>query len=154
MELPGPRGVRRPRLPGLHRVAVGDLFMTTAQVRAELDRIDARWQSLLRSAATLTEGDPVRVEFRAAFTDWRRFYEDAYGDWLAWGSNVSEADRFDREADAWRVRLADAGAAPPVNPTTSRTAPRSELPSSGWMLAALALGVAGVYLWTTRGGPR
>lgn len=152
--LPGPRRRTRWTPPGRLRgsVKVGDLFMSAAQVRAELDRVDRRYQSLLRAAAALPDDDATRVAFRAAFRAWRAFYEDARNDWLAWGSNVSEADRFDREADAWRARLAEAGAPAPDDPTTSRTAPRTEVPGASWWLAAGVLVVVGVYLWRHESG--
>lgn len=146
MTLPGPRGRTAPvHPPRRNSVQVGDLYMSAAQVRSELDRVQRRLFALLRASMRLPEGDEARAAFALFYADWRAFYESAREDWLAWGSNVSEAQRYDQEADAWRARLAQAGAGVPADPTTSRTVDRGGIP---WGTVALVAGLAvgGLYL--------
>lgn len=136
---------------------VGQVYLDASQVRGELDRVDGRWRALKRAVASssLPTTDPARIELGEAWASWRRFYDAAYDDWLAWSTNVAEADRWDREADAWRERLAELGVRV-GNPTSSSTAPRPELPglsfggglTTGVLLSALL--VAGAVYVVTR----
>lgn len=135
---------------------VGQIYLDASQVRGELDRVNGRWVSLKRAAARGLEAtDPARVELGEAWASWRRFYDAAYDDWLAWSTNVAEADRWDREADAWRERLRALGVTV-GNPTSSSTAPRPELPGisfGGGLTAGLLLSavlVAGAVYVVTR----
>lgn len=147
MELPGPRGRTAPVHPPLrHGTMVGDLYMSASQVRSELDRVQRRMMALLRTSMRLAESDETRAAFAIFYADWRRFYDDAREDWVAWGSNVSEAQRYDQEADAWRARLAQAGAGRPADPTTSSTVDRSSGVSWGTLALLGGLAVLGVYL--------
>lgn len=116
---------RPARVAGATRI--GDLYMDAAQVRAELDRVDARWTTLKRDVVNAIPLEPPgeRATFRRNFVDafnrWRTFYEDAYDDALAWGSNVTQAEAFDAELETWRARFVELGETP-SNPTSSTTA--------------------------------
>jgi len=145
--LPGPR--RRRVVVGLDDTNP----MSAAQVRAVLDRVNARWLSLKTAAANATTGrsaewPAVRRELLSQWAAWREFYSDAYDDWLAWGTNVLSANEWDREADVWRSRLAAEGIAV-ANPTTSST---GDAPEGSWWpwLVGGGLVVAGLYFYAAR----
>ncbi len=134
------------------RVRVAGLYMTAAQVRAELDRVDVRMVSLKRDIAEhLPANDAMRLDFASFYARWHSFYQSARADWLAWGSNVDQAQNFDAELDAWRTRYSDATGLVPTTPTTSRTVPRGlglGLPSTSTVLVGLgivAILAAGAY---------
>lgn len=128
----------RPVLPHMSRnVRVGEVYMTAAQVRAELDRVAARWNALHHDiVANVPTDDPFRAEFDAASANWRTFYNDAYADWLAWGSNVTQAESFDAELDSWRTRYAELTGREPTAPVTSTTGRRHRGSGSEWASAA------------------
>lgn len=134
------------------RVRVSGVYMTAAQVRAELDRVDSRMVALKRDLSALPANDELRESFSDFYDRWHRFYQDARGDWLAWGSNVDQAQAFDQELDTYRARYRQATGRAPTNPTTSRTVERLR-PSdfaSGAGKAAVAIGVLallGVVAW-------
>lgn len=145
-----------PSLPGPRRVRVGlddTNPMDPAQVRAVLDRVNARWLSLKTAAANATTGrsaewPATRRELLNQWAAWRAFYVDAYDDWLAWGTNVLTANEWDREADAWRARL-EAEGLRVANPTTSST---GDAPEGSWWpwLVGGGLVVAGLYFYSQR----
>ena len=147
-----------PSLPGPRRRVVVGLDdtnpMDAAQVRAVLDRVNARWLSLKTAAANASaEGrspswTATRRELLNQWAAWRAFYVDAYDDWLAWGTNVLTANEWDREADAWRASL-EAEGIRVANPTTSSTGDAPEGSWWPWLLGG-SLVVAGLYFYSVR----
>lgn len=133
------RVIRRPsdRLT----VRVGDFYASAAQVRAELDRIETRMLALKRDIARNVAADnPLRQSFADFFDGWYAFQRDARQDWLAWGTNVTQAQYFDQELDRYRSRYSELTGLQPTAPTTSRTANRSLFSGMGGTLALVAGG--------------
>lgn len=131
------------------RFRVGDVYMSAAQVRAELDRTENRMRSLKRDMArALPATDELRRQYSELYSRWYAFQREAREDWLAWGSNVSQAQAFDQEADAFRRRFVERGFSATA-PTTSRTVNRGESWGSllGKAVAGLAiLGIGGAVI--------
>lgn len=115
----------RPSTRTSQRVRVGGVYMGAGQVRAELDRVDVRMVGLKRDIARhLPANDPLAETFRDFYQRWHAFYVDAYADWLAWGSNVDQAQNFDAELDAFARQYTEASGRRPSTPTRSTTVPR------------------------------
>ncbi len=117
------RPVRVKRRPSdrLRVRVAGDVYTSAAQVRAELDRAEIRMRALKRDMARqLPPGDDLRREYNEFYSRWYEFRRQAREDWLAWGANVTQAQYFDQEADAYRRRLVERGftATSPTRPTT------------------------------------
>lgn len=135
-----------------HRQGLG-IYWTAAQVREELDRVDLRFQSLARDveARFQASADPeitsFRSEFLAFFGEWRRFYDDAYDDWLAWGSNVDTARGWDEELDTYAERFTEITGVAPSSPTRSDAADERRRSGSGWLVPMIfvGLGVAALF---------
>ena len=116
------RTVMRPSMRRGVRVA-GGLYLSASQVRALLDRVNGRWVSLKRAfASNVAETDATRVAFNEQWRAWRAFYADAYDDWLAWSTNVDQAEAFDRERQAFAERYEQITGTRLPDPTTNTTA--------------------------------
>ena len=156
MTLPGPRGRVAPVHPPMRNgVVIGDLYMTSAQVRSELDRVDRRMRAALASAMSIQPiTDATRLAFFQFWNGWRDFYQSARADVLAWGTNVSEAQRYDQELDSWRERLRDVTGREVGDPTSSRTVARdSGIPWGTLALVGGLAAVAAIYASTRNAGP-
>lgn len=132
------------------RMRVGDVYVSAAQVRAELDRIEVRMRALKRDMArALPADDEMRRQYAELYSRWYAFQREARGDWLAWGTNVTQAQYFDDEANAFRRRFIERGFTP-TNPTTPNTARRSSWVDALGKIAfgVVVLGVGGLMLST------
>lgn len=127
----------------------GGVYLTAAQVRALLDRVQLRWIGMRNDFATHAAASVLRPQFEAAFEAWNRFYRDAYDDWIAWGTNVDQAEAFDRELDSWRSRFETETGRTATNPTTSTTsAAPSSWPSVSSVVAPIAvIGGLTLFAW-------
>lgn len=110
----------------------GGVYLFQNQVQALLDRVMARWQSLRSDWARYAAAAPERADFERQFEAWNRFYQSAYRDRLAWGTNVDQAEAYDRELDAWAERFKAQTSRDTTNPTTSVSASNPTNPAAAF----------------------
>ena len=110
----------------------GGVYLFQSQVQALLDRVMNRWQSLRSDWLRYASDAPERTDFEREFEAWSRFYQAASRDRIAWGTNVDQAEAYDRELDVWAERFKTVTGRDTTNPTTSASAANPENPAASF----------------------